>query len=241
MACIECVKWACHYARRFFEQRQFRFVLRPSRGAPVPAIHCKTMQTAATCRAPLEAPWLAPGTIDVTRMLGLPYSRGNRGVPQDSVAHNTWGADPMLKSYRKSLGPYTPLHRPKVSTGGMGDLRSTRWSGQETRPQPAEKVISMRLAIVLHCVVTTASLVSAGETLLTSGPHGGTKSCARNASLEGSKPNIILVMTDDQGYGDLGCHGHPFLKTPNLDKLYAQSTRFTDFHVSPTCRRPGPR
>jgi len=47
--------------------------------------------------------------------------------------------------------------------------------------------------------------------------------------------NIILVMTDDQGYGDLGCHGHPFLKTPNLDKLYAQSTRFTDFHVSPTC------
>ncbi len=48
-------------------------------------------------------------------------------------------------------------------------------------------------------------------------------------------PNIILVMTDDQGYGDLGCHGHPFLKTPNLDKLYAQSTRFTDFHASPTC------
>jgi arylsulfatase len=42
-------------------------------------------------------------------------------------------------------------------------------------------------------------------------------------------------MTDDQGYGDLACHGHPFIKTPNLDKLYAQSTRFTDFHVSPTC------
>lgn len=50
-----------------------------------------------------------------------------------------------------------------------------------------------------------------------------------------AKPNIILVMTDDQGYGDLACHGHPFLKTPNLDRLYAQSTRFTDFHVSPTC------
>lgn len=50
-----------------------------------------------------------------------------------------------------------------------------------------------------------------------------------------SPPNIILVMTDDQGYGDLGCHGHPYLKTPNLDQLYAQSTRFTDFHASPTC------
>jgi len=58
---------------------------------------------------------------------------------------------------------------------------------------------------------------------------------AENRSLEGSGPNIILVMTDDQGYGDLGCHGHPYLKTPNIDKLYTQSTRFTDFQVSPTC------
>ncbi|MEM9827602.1 MAG: arylsulfatase [Planctomycetota bacterium] len=57
---------------------------------------------------------------------------------------------------------------------------------------------------------------------------------ARTAASE-RPPNIILVMTDDQGYGDLGCHGHPFLKTPNLDRLYSQSTRFTDFHVSPTC------
>lgn len=48
-------------------------------------------------------------------------------------------------------------------------------------------------------------------------------------------PNIILIMTDDQGYGDLGCHGHPYLKTPTLDQLYKESTRLTDFHVSPTC------
>jgi arylsulfatase A-like enzyme len=50
-----------------------------------------------------------------------------------------------------------------------------------------------------------------------------------------SQPNIIFILTDDQGYGDLSCHGHPFLQTPNLDKLYQQSTRFTDFHASPTC------
>lgn len=49
------------------------------------------------------------------------------------------------------------------------------------------------------------------------------------------KPNVVIVMTDDQGYGDLGCHGHPFVKTPNLDKLYAESTRLTDFHVMPLC------
>lgn len=49
------------------------------------------------------------------------------------------------------------------------------------------------------------------------------------------RPNVILMMTDDQGYGDLSCHGNPFLKTPNLDQLYADSIRLTNFHVSPFC------
>lgn len=48
-------------------------------------------------------------------------------------------------------------------------------------------------------------------------------------------PNIILVMTDDQGYGPVGKHGHPWIETPNLDRLYEQSTRLTRFLVSPTC------
>jgi arylsulfatase A-like enzyme len=42
-------------------------------------------------------------------------------------------------------------------------------------------------------------------------------------------------MTDDQGYGDLGCHGNPYLKTPEIDKLHDESIRFTDFHVSSFC------
>jgi len=50
-----------------------------------------------------------------------------------------------------------------------------------------------------------------------------------------NKPNVILIMTDDQGYGDLSCHGNPILKTPNIDKLHAESVRFTDFHVSSFC------
>ncbi|QDU36707.1 Arylsulfatase [Maioricimonas rarisocia] len=54
-------------------------------------------------------------------------------------------------------------------------------------------------------------------------------------SLKGSRPNIILVMTDDQGMGDLSCLGNTVLRTPNLDRFYELSTRFTDFHVSPTC------
>ena len=50
-----------------------------------------------------------------------------------------------------------------------------------------------------------------------------------------AKPNVIFVLTDDQGYGDLSCHGNPILKTPNLDRMHDQSLRFTDFHVSPLC------
>ncbi len=59
--------------------------------------------------------------------------------------------------------------------------------------------------------------------------------CPTMFAAAGDKPNVILVMTDDQGYGDLGCHGNPILKTPNLDTLYRESIRFTDFHVSPFC------
>jgi arylsulfatase A-like enzyme len=50
-----------------------------------------------------------------------------------------------------------------------------------------------------------------------------------------TRPNVILIMTDDQGYGDLACHGNPVVKTPHLDRLYAESIRFTDFHVSSYC------
>ena len=50
-----------------------------------------------------------------------------------------------------------------------------------------------------------------------------------------SRPNVILIMTDDQGYGDLSCHGHPFLETPNLDQLHAEGIRLTNYHASPLC------
>ncbi len=49
------------------------------------------------------------------------------------------------------------------------------------------------------------------------------------------RPNAIVVLSDDQGYGDLSCHGNPVLKTPALDALHAGSVRFTDFHAAPMC------
>ena len=54
-------------------------------------------------------------------------------------------------------------------------------------------------------------------------------------SLAADRPNILFILTDDQGYGDIGAHGNPILKTPNLDQLRSESVRFTDFQVSPTC------
>lgn len=60
-------------------------------------------------------------------------------------------------------------------------------------------------------------------------------SSAPAAELAGSRPNIILVITDDQGMGDLSCMGNEVLRTPHLDRFHAMSTRLTDFHVSPTC------
>jgi arylsulfatase len=65
--------------------------------------------------------------------------------------------------------------------------------------------------------------------------------CALTAALvlphgfAAAPPNVIFVLADDLGYGDLGAHGNPRLKTPNLDLLREQSARFTDFHVSPMC------
>ena len=54
-------------------------------------------------------------------------------------------------------------------------------------------------------------------------------------NLNTDRPNVVVIMTDDQGYGDLSCHGNPILKTPALDQLYADSVRLTDYHVAPTC------
>ncbi|HBB92766.1 MAG TPA: N-acetylgalactosamine-4-sulfatase [Bacteroidales bacterium] len=49
------------------------------------------------------------------------------------------------------------------------------------------------------------------------------------------QPNVILILTDDQGYGDIAAHGNPYISTPNLDRLYSESIRLTNYHVSPTC------
>ena len=52
---------------------------------------------------------------------------------------------------------------------------------------------------------------------------------------EVQKPNVVFVITDDQGWGDMGFTGNPWIKTPTIDKLCSQSTLLGNYHVDPTC------
>lgn len=56
-----------------------------------------------------------------------------------------------------------------------------------------------------------------------------------NKETKYTKPNIILIMTDDQGYGDFGFMGNPLIETPNIDALAERSAQMTNFYVSPVC------
>ncbi|MBI3678934.1 MAG: arylsulfatase [Acidobacteria bacterium] len=63
----------------------------------------------------------------------------------------------------------------------------------------------------------------------------GTLAAAGLQTAAARRPNVLLIMSDDQGYGDFSCHGNPHLKTPNLDRLAGEGAEFTRFYVSPVC------
>src|SRR2546423_4010823 len=54
-------------------------------------------------------------------------------------------------------------------------------------------------------------------------------------SARAARPNVLLILTDDQGYGDLGCNGNSAIQTPRLDQLSREGMRFTQFYVEPVC------
>jgi arylsulfatase A-like enzyme len=62
----------------------------------------------------------------------------------------------------------------------------------------------------------------------------GTASLCSHAAPK-KQPNVIVILTDDQGYGDFSCTGNPVLKTPCIDNVAREGVRFTDFHVAPVC------
>ena len=88
----------------------------------------------------------------------------------------------------------------------------------EQRQQKARKALSLhamtlRLLLVLLCILCTQSFAA-------------------------SPPNVILILTDDQGYADLGCYGSTRIKTPRIDRMAAEGVRFTDFYAAATVCTP---
>ncbi len=79
-----------------------------------------------------------------------------------------------------------------------------------------------------HTLTTRATIVACAFVSMLPGSQGLASDLPR-------RPNVLVVITDDQGYGDLGCHGNPKIKTPNLDRFAAQSVRLESFYVSPVC------
>ncbi|MCP5110669.1 MAG: sulfatase-like hydrolase/transferase, partial [bacterium] len=69
---------------------------------------------------------------------------------------------------------------------------------------------------------------------LTSAAAAAAVGCSSNQE-EQRRPNVVLVMTDDQGYGDLSLHGNPHLQTPHTDRVAQEGVRFTQFQVCPVC------
>ena len=59
--------------------------------------------------------------------------------------------------------------------------------------------------------------------------------CERAAADAQRRPNVVVIITDDMGFGDLACHGNPVVRTPNLDKLSKEGVRLTNFYVSAVC------
>ncbi len=86
--------------------------------------------------------------------------------------------------------------------------------------------MSARICLTLMTVLGFSPLLAAQP-----GPLRGTVRQQQKAK----KPNVIVIITDDQGYGDLGFHGNPVIKTPNIDKFAKQSVRMKNFYVSPVC------
>src|ERR1051325_884333 len=63
----------------------------------------------------------------------------------------------------------------------------------------------------------------------------GTSAVAAFAQTRRRRPNVVLIMTDDQGYGDIGLHGNDKIRTPNMDRIAREGVQFTQFHVCPVC------
>lgn len=86
-----------------------------------------------------------------------------------------------------------------------------------------------------HIQKLTSILLLTASAFIIAGCESSPTDLSVNTSVIIERPNIVLIMTDDQGYGDIGRNNNPIINTPAIDALANQSARLTNFHVDPTC------
>src|SRR5690349_15104651 len=85
-------------------------------------------------------------------------------------------------------------------------------------------------ALTRRRMLTVAGLAVAAAWLAGVGPHAQSQ-----VPSPAERPNVVLIITDDVGYGDIGSYGAPDIKTPRIDRLAAEGVRLTDFYAMPVC------
>ena len=100
-----------------------------------------------------------------------------------------------------------------------------RWLCRLSRGALSVRLVSLLIGVIVGAFGTSLSAAPAERAPL----------------VATQRPNIVIVLVDDVGYGDFSCHGNPVIRTPHVDGFYRQSVRFTDFHVSPPVLRRAAR
>lgn len=146
-----------------------------------------------------------------------------------------------------SSRPRSPRRLVRKAIGGRGHGRSRRRASATEGPGvvgfSAAPAAALIVGLVLAVLTSGPTVVLAAipEPYPESGVSARRDSVDANARLvrwsDGKKqPNIVLILADDLGYGDLGCYGQEKIRTPNIDRLAAEGMRFTQFYCgAPVC------
>ena len=168
---------------------------------------------------------------DPSQSSWVPFSIGNPPKPATDFGVCGLGLRRNASKHRHQVNPKAGSPRPAFfvasahwGNGWSSDVFRATMSGRNGRKDRSGEETGHESTNLLE----TGRIGGRRGAVVT----GGT---LRGAEPKTSRPNVILVLTDDQGYGDFSCHGNPVLRTPNLDRLHGQSIRLTDFHVAPMC------
>ncbi|MEZ6107134.1 MAG: sulfatase-like hydrolase/transferase [Pirellulaceae bacterium] len=134
----------------------------------------------------------------------------------------------LIVSHSADVSRFVPLHGSRETRLQLYDLMADPHETTNLAANHPEIVARMRALIDQWWSVDHPPVV---EELP---PRVETENESR-AEVDRTRPNVVLIMSDDQGYGDVGFHGNTMIRTPRLNDLAQQSFRLTNFHVDPTC------